>query len=52
MKSTNVNSLVLAAAFAGILGGTSARLNAQPVSGHSGSDRKLLRICWCHGRGR
>jgi hypothetical protein len=35
MKSTNVNSLVLAAAFAGILGGTSARLNAQPVSGQS-----------------
>ena len=35
MKSTNVNSLVLAAAFAGLLGGTSARLNAQPVSGHS-----------------
>jgi hypothetical protein len=35
MKSTNVNSLVLAAAFAGLLGGTSARLNAQPVSGQS-----------------
>ena len=31
MKSTNVNSLVLAAAFAGLLGGTSARLNAQPA---------------------
>jgi hypothetical protein len=35
MKSTNVNNLVLAAAFAGLLGGTSARLNAQPVSGQS-----------------
>jgi hypothetical protein len=35
MKSTNLNSLVLAAAFAGFLGGTSARLNAQPVSGQS-----------------
>jgi hypothetical protein len=29
-------SLVLAAAFAGLLGGTSARLNAQPTS-HNGS---------------
>jgi len=35
MKSTNVNNLVLAAAFAGLLGGTTVRLNAQPVSGHS-----------------
>jgi hypothetical protein len=35
MKSNNVNHLVLAAAFAGLLGGTTARLNAQPVSGHS-----------------
>ena len=35
MKSTNVNSLVLAAAVAGLLGGTSARLNAQPVSDQS-----------------
>jgi len=34
MKSNNVNHLVLAAAFAGLLGGTAARLNAQPVSGH------------------
>src|SRR5260370_8486501 len=34
MKS-NVNNLVLAAAFAGLLGGTTARLNAQPVSGHT-----------------
>ena len=35
MKSNNVNNLVLAAAFAGLLGGTTARLNAQPVSGNS-----------------
>jgi hypothetical protein len=35
MKSNNVNHLVLAAAFAGLLGGTTARLNAQPVSGQS-----------------
>jgi len=34
MKSNNVNHLVLAAAFAGLLGGTTARLNAQPLSGH------------------
>jgi hypothetical protein len=31
MKSNTVHSLALAAAFAGLLGGTSARLNAQPV---------------------
>ena len=35
MKRNNANHLVLAAAFAGLLGGTTARLNAQPVSGHS-----------------
>ena len=35
MKSNDLNNLVLAAAFAGLLGGTAARLNAQPVSGHS-----------------
>jgi hypothetical protein len=35
MKINNVNNLVLAAAFAGLLGGTTARLNAQPASGHS-----------------
>ena len=34
MKSNNVNHLMLAAAFAGILGGTDVRLNAQPASGH------------------
>jgi hypothetical protein len=35
MKTNNVNNLVLAAAFAGLLGGTTARLNAQPASGPS-----------------
>jgi hypothetical protein len=30
MKSNTVHNLALAAAFAGLLGGTSARLNAQP----------------------
>jgi hypothetical protein len=37
MKKTSgsVSSIALAAAFAGLLGGTTARLNAQPVSGHS-----------------
>ena len=35
MKTTSISSLALAAAFAGLLGGTTARLNAQPVSGHS-----------------
>ncbi len=35
MKTTSVSSLALAAAVAGLLGGTAARLNAQSVSGHS-----------------
>ncbi len=35
MKTTTVSNLALAAAFAGLLGGTAARLNAQPISGHS-----------------
>ena len=35
MKTSTVNNLALAAAFAGLLGGTTARLNAQPISGHS-----------------
>ena len=35
MKSNNVNNLVLAAAFAGLLSGTTAPLNAQPAPGHS-----------------
>jgi hypothetical protein len=35
MKTTTVSNLALAAAFAGLLGGTTARLNAQSISGHS-----------------
>jgi hypothetical protein len=35
MKTISVSSLALAAAFAGLLGGTSARLNAQPVSANA-----------------
>jgi len=35
MKQNTASTLALAAAFAGLLGGTSARLNAQTVSGHS-----------------
>jgi len=34
MKINTASNLALAAAFAGLLGGTTARLNAQPVSGH------------------
>jgi hypothetical protein len=32
MKTNTAHSLALAAAFAGLLGGTTARLNAQPVA--------------------
>lgn len=35
MKTITASNLALAAAFAGLLGGTTARLNAQPVSGHA-----------------
>jgi hypothetical protein len=35
MKTTTVTNLALAAAFAGLMGGTAARLDAQPVSTHS-----------------
>jgi hypothetical protein len=35
MKNNTASTLALAAAFAGLLGGTTARLNAQPISGHS-----------------
>jgi len=35
MKPSTISNLAMAAAFAGLLGGTSARLNAQPVSGQS-----------------
>jgi hypothetical protein len=34
MKNTSAHTLALAAAFAGLLGGTTARLNTQPVTGH------------------
>ena len=37
MKTNTVSNLTLAAAFAGLLGGTTVRLNAQPLSGHSGA---------------
>ena len=42
MKRNSVNHLVLAAAFTGLLGGTTARLNAQPVPGHSGTTASSL----------
>jgi hypothetical protein len=35
MKKNTVSNLALAAACAGLLGGTGARLNAQPLPGHS-----------------
>jgi hypothetical protein len=37
MKNTSVQSLALAAAVAGLLGGTTARLNAQPAAQDSTS---------------
>ena len=37
MKNHSANTLALAAAFAGLLGGTAARLNAQPVQQSSTS---------------
>lgn len=33
MKNNTASTLALAAAFAGLLGGTTARLHAQPISG-------------------
>jgi hypothetical protein len=35
MSNNTVSNLALAAAFAGLLGGTTARLNAQPTPSHS-----------------
>lgn len=35
MKKNTASTLALAAAVAGMMGGTAARLNAQPLSGHS-----------------
>jgi hypothetical protein len=37
MKTSTAHSLALAAAFAGLLGGTTARLNAQPISHEGGA---------------
>jgi hypothetical protein len=37
MKNNPVSSLALAAAFAGLFGGTTARLNAQPTTGYNGT---------------
>ena len=34
MTTNTVSTLALAAAFAGLLGGTTARLNAQAIAGH------------------
>ena len=42
MKTISVSSLALAAAFAGLLGGTAVRLNAQPVSGPSATAGVLV----------
>ena len=36
MKTNTVSNLALAAAFAGLLGGTAVRLNAQPLASHTG----------------
>lgn len=35
MKTNTASNLALAAVFAGLLGGTAARLNAQPTSAHN-----------------
>jgi len=35
MKINTVSNLALAAAFAGLMGGTAIRANAQPLAGHS-----------------
>ena len=48
MKNHSANTLAIAAAFAGLLGGTTARLNAQPA--HQGSTQPQVRrptpACW------
>jgi len=36
MKISTVSNLALAAAFAGLMGGTAIRANAQPLAGHTG----------------
>lgn len=42
MKTNTVSNLALAAAFAGLLGGTATRLQAQPSSTHTGTGALLL----------
>jgi hypothetical protein len=42
MKTNTASNLALAAAFAGLLGGTTARLNAQPVSTHTSISANAL----------
>ena len=42
MKPSTVSNLAMAAAFAGLLGGTAARLNAQPLPGHSGTSPVIV----------
>jgi hypothetical protein len=42
MKTNTANNLALAAAFAGLLGGTTARVNAQPVSTHTSISENAL----------
>lgn len=44
MKTSTVNNLAIAAAFAGLLGGTTARLNAQSVSTHPGISANALML--------
>lgn len=41
-NATKVTNLALAAAFAGLMGGTTARLNAQPLSTHSNVSANAL----------
>ena len=36
MKINTVSNLALAAAFAGLIGGTAIRANAHPLAGHTG----------------
>ena len=42
MKTNTVSNLALAAAFAGLVGGTTARLNAQPISTHTNISANAL----------
>ena len=49
MKTNTVSNLALAAAFAGLLGGTAVRLNAQPLAGHTGHLKRLAGYHGCDG---